>query len=158
MLAQVPESLNHERKLTFKPGHRFRASVFEVNPSAPDPHCVIRAIGEVDGFRGHWLGKTKGVLQTLALIRPAQGATIKTKNAQPGGEVFRQFLEQLKDSKNRFAQSRGCAPVSDREMGLDIKFVKFVKFVELQRSECEIRHIRSAGASVQRLPLAPATG
>jgi hypothetical protein len=31
-------------------------------------------------------------------------------------------------------------------MGPDIKFVKFV---ELQRSECEIRHIRSAGASVQ---------
>jgi hypothetical protein len=65
VLAQVPGSLNHGRELNVRPDHRFKASVFEVNASVPDHHCVIRALGEVNGFRGHLLGQTKQICRPL---------------------------------------------------------------------------------------------
>src|ERR1700687_5524398 len=57
----MTKSLNHERELSFQPGHRFRASVFEVDASASDQHFVIRAVGQVDDFRGHLSGEAKQI-------------------------------------------------------------------------------------------------
>src|SRR5271165_6709020 len=114
----MTKRLNHERELAFKSGHRFRTSVFEVDAPASDRYFIIRAVGQVDNFRGHLSRQTKQICSPSSLrhdlptlpssYRLCSFVNIRAQFAAEGGIDLRHVVKASPDTANCAAASQAA--------------------------------------------------